>query len=1017
VIKEKLPPFEHDTDTENAAEMALSSGVREYFDSLYSGEQHADRTSAMWGRNEESIPYVDSNPNIFMRELFGFVAEKAADTSPDSKERLTAFLQEMYETYFSYSPNIINRCSLGSLLQMGAKANRVPEIQEWFGQTTVGKITYILAFIDEERLAKMESSLEGLPLPDKLDVINFLPTVAADAVANGSWSRPALKRIEALIQKMQGESESPFLEYALDLSLDRIQDEKKEPSLRVFTFHGNSEHVRLSERLGQEEAQESDRIAHRIRPSIPMEQGDKYLRISQDAIAIIDRTNYPKYYGRITEGQMGAESKVDMRAVERIRQVAGDSRNLSKGNLPRVLDYVNINITGQALGIDLEAPEEVAKVWGEKVGVLSQKEWAELFTDKQKVDGVLNELELFERESQKEAKDKNEEASNNLVRKVYETVAVLVSQGVESPRGWEELKELVEKDDFGDETFDAAEAVLSPFQYADLLGGKMPGGIYEKPEIRALAEEWEGLRDLHQRNFEEGQIRIKERYAQAEAEWLEVIERNDELLEGLAARAPQLQDGLLRFMDELEDELASNLPKVEFSPYSQLIADKKVNPFPGDETGDLPLLMQQLHRPRMREKVEGDLGISFDDFNLNSQVHLLQFLAGNNKEIFTRMQTVLQKEPSYKREFLVSFLSCAGDYAFGERLVSITERFSPEVADKIFAKYSELVAASEKVRDYLRTHFSSELEANPTLEEKVVQGLLKKGKETLEVSALESASDQTVLARLEDVDAELQLFANTFKTLLKEGVAAGLEQFPGVELQEVIGGQIDPDTRDQMLLISDNNWRSRPHMYEVIMEGFKKNLEDPNTTFHIIRNGKKVVAFFRMDKKGPEEQYFGSVNVRPEAQGYALAPALLQQMFVKEAEGTRVTAHCYPWDKVSVQYIGDTGFVATKLIEYGQPSFEIVRDDRPEAKAVYQYAGKSYKELLQDSLSHPDLVRSYVFTSDPVQEPGDPENERFIHDMQSLLDGERVVSNFRTQNRKEGGVHVLVVVEPKPSEK
>jgi hypothetical protein len=170
VIKEKLPPFEHDTDTENAAEMALSSGVREYFDSLYSGEQHADRTSAMWGRNEESIPYVDSNPNIFMRELFGFVAEKAADTSPDSKERLTAFLQEMYETYFSYSPNIINRCSLGSLLQMGAKANRVPEIQEWFGQTTVGKITYILAFIDEERLAKMESSLEGLSLPDKLDV-------------------------------------------------------------------------------------------------------------------------------------------------------------------------------------------------------------------------------------------------------------------------------------------------------------------------------------------------------------------------------------------------------------------------------------------------------------------------------------------------------------------------------------------------------------------------------------------------------------------------------------------------------------------------------------------------------------------------------------------------------------------------------------------------------------------------------------------------------------------------------
>lgn len=426
-----------------------------------------------------------------------------------------------------------------------------------------------------------------------------------------------------------------------------------------------------------------------------------------------------------------------------------------------------------------------------------------------------------------------------------------------------------------------------------------------------------------------------------------------------------------------------------------------------EATQDMVLLLSQ----PFRKQIEEDFGVDLAELDLRIQNQFLTYLKNTSVEDASSMAEYAK---IYGKNFFTSFLSLEEGDNMGNIIISICENINQEEVEKIFKTYTDMVTASEKVREYLKINFSEQVEIIPGLEDKIVEGLLKKGKNILEQSSKDSELGESTIGRLDEVSVELQVFASAFKVLSKEELAQ-LEQFPGTELQEMKGGEDLQDTKDKMIKISDRNWSTRPHMHEMIMADFMKSLEDPQSNFYIVKNGDEIVSFFRMDEKGPDERYFGSVNVSPEIHGNAMAPALLQQVFLKEAENKLVKALCDPWDKVTDQYIGDIGFVATELVEYGQPCFRIEREDRSGKKPEYQFAGKSYKELLQLSISDPNLVYSYTFTDNPVRIPGEPENDRFVSDMQRLLDGGHVISNVRSELQKNGKRHVLIAIEPKYS--
>lgn len=1002
---------------------------------------------------------ANSSPELFIDRLITFIDTKSCDHSRDSTEKIHIFLDEIERGGISIE-DLFGKCSVNQLIILGAKMSEVTEARNRFGGVLVDDITYDLslyrddwpsAFRRDKYIDGFYQDVQNLSLAEKLNLSNFLETLAADAIASGSWSLPARNIVENIIEKMREESQSVFLDNTLDLAERRIESEMEYPTLSVIKNVSKGDHGKLSERLDNALIEESDRIAHSIKSSVPLQTYDGYLRVSRDAIAIIDRTNSPRLYGRIKEEDVKERSEVDVRSVERVRSAVEDIEGF-RIYFAKIFNYINELIMHPAFNTDINSAEDLGEVWREKIGIFSKEQWEDFFKARIAVDTMTDDLCNFEIQQWDEAGDKNEILSNELIIKIYDKLTELITGGMEEPQEWKHLEQLVKNNKLSDETFDVVDTILMPYHvYRSIrsgFGSKLEDVVYAKesnpvdddlkrrmfknyhPDLDALSKEWDDLPRLHRANNDAARLALEERYNQEEERRLQYVGEYILAESSVKEKILEIQHGILDFIGSFENEINTDLPKVDFVPYRYIDEDKNINPYSNQNNSDLPTLLRQLHRPLMREKIESDLDISFNDFNLNSQVHLLQFLAGNNKEIYGQIKDLLHKDIPYKNEFLISFLSCAGDYSFGNVLLAIAEKFSPEIAEKIFVKYSELANQADGVGDYLRSDFGEQLKKKPGLGEEITSSLLKKGKEILETASKMAGQEDSILSILNDTHADLQFFANAFKSLKKEGVDVKLDQFPGTSIEDIRAKELDEATKEQLLAISDQNWRLRPHMYEAIMESFKKSLEDPQTIFHIVKNGDKVVAFFRMDDTAPQERYFGSVNIRPETQGYALAPALMQQMFLREADGFLVTAHCNPWDKVTEQYIGDSGFVATKLLDYsGQPAFEIERDGRErevsesnqgvsssenadsseENPPTYQYQKLSYAELLSLQVQNPDNIRIYKFSQDAAVAPDETENARFMKDVNELTAQGMVVTNFRYGPPESDGRRPLLV--------
>jgi hypothetical protein len=694
-----------------------------------------------------------------------------------------------------------------------------------------------------------------------------------------------------------------------------------------------------------------------------------------------------------------------MLVLEVLWQLTRNLSSFSKIKLPNLLDIFNKKIIFPLQKNNSRFSCSLGKVWEKEIGILNTEEWETLFMDRQKLDKVLEELLTLEEIKYVEVGNKNEEAFNTLAKKVYNTVLALINKGEKPPFGWNELKGLIEREDFGNESYEAVRTVLSPFRYDDLLENNSLGGIHDRPEMKALYSEWRGLKKFGQDNLKQVENEIQARYAHAEEERREVALSYNKALGRLAVQTPKLLQELFKFLDEIKINLCQKLPTVNFFPYSSLITDSKINPFSGKGQADIPTLIGQLHRPLMREKIETDLGISLSEINLNSQVHMLQFLASNNKGIFNQIRGVLQEDITYKREFLISFLSCAGDFRFGDKLMEISKKYFPEVAGRIFTKYAELVDASDRAREYLETNFGEKLAAKPGLEDEIVQNLLRKGKSILKKAAEEETSEEVFLKELEHCKGDLLLFANAFRGVY--GKEVSLEQFHELGFEHVPGGELTQETQDQMLAIADRNWSElrilMPGMHDQIMHDIPAQLKgkDPktgeivDTIWHVMKRGDTVLGFFRLDNFGQDSVYFGSMNSLPDLHGFKLGDAILKEMLIKETKGKLTEAHASPKTAICRSYLYRYGFVGTDLLSYydtGEQLLAIEKDTREGRQPNYLLQGKSYSELefIKGNTEEGIEIIGYQFSEDFSEE----EYRRFLKDAQQHFDHNFVLTAY-----------------------
>ncbi len=106
--------------------------------------------------------------------------------------------------------------------------------------------------------------------------------------------------------------------------------------------------------------------------------------------------------------------------------------------------------------------------------------------------------------------------------------------------------------------------------------------------------------------------------------------------------------------------------------------DERINPLGVSMPGREGVLLQQLHRPEMRGRVEEVLGVELSEVSLASQIHLLRFMVEADQDQLGRLKQVMDRHEGARIGLLESFLALEMGDEFGEILLEIAESVDGE---------------------------------------------------------------------------------------------------------------------------------------------------------------------------------------------------------------------------------------------------------------------------------------------------------------------------------------------------
>lgn len=237
-----------------------------------------------------------------------------------------------------------------------------------------------------------------------------------------------------------------------------------------------------------------------------------------------------------------------------------------------------------------------------------------------------------------------------------------------------------------------------------------------------------------------------------------------------------------------------------------------------------------------------------------------------------------------------------------------------------------LVALADNAEKLVQSEYDVNFSENTPSPENVRAELLAQV-ERLVVFASKVESEEQLREGLRLFEADVRIFSALSKHAgLPELLAKQLEQIPATELSV-------EDRHDLRILLHSNYLVEYPDNKDAkFKEGVEKSLEDalqnPDTTFYILRDEGQIVSFYRydnlMDASKEKVAYFGSFNGNALYKG---ASGNIPEKTTQEklTQVDRMFAHCDPQSEVSKKYI-ESGYIGVQKQEvWGKPSLEIWR--------------------------------------------------------------------------------------------
>ncbi|MFA5029805.1 MAG: GNAT family N-acetyltransferase [Patescibacteria group bacterium] len=305
-----------------------------------------------------------------------------------------------------------------------------------------------------------------------------------------------------------------------------------------------------------------------------------------------------------------------------------------------------------------------------------------------------------------------------------------------------------------------------------------------------------------------------------------------------------------------------------------------------------------MSKKSMREKIGQELNIDLSNLSLREQFHFLQFIKTMSS---VKMEPVRRFASRFGLTGFKTFLSCEYGQEMGNKILELGERLPPAVAEKIFAKYVEIIETADETIELVAKEFGRNIPGDVL--DKVRSSLLSRGRDVLNDFCLKAARGfeaSEILDQMDSIKADVLLFAASFRALLEAGEEIDFKEAAKVSMETRQPADLLPSEKEEMIRIFLANREDYPEeLLREVSSDFEEAVSPEEgsaksqSVFTILRYDRKIICFLRLEPRGQNRLYAASFNVRPEAQGFKIGNAMIKEVIDSAARENIIEAVVY----------------------------------------------------------------------------------------------------------------------------
>ena len=324
-------------------------------------------------------------------------------------------------------------------------------------------------------------------------------------------------------------------------------------------------------------------------------------------------------------------------------------------------------------------------------------------------------------------------------------------------------------------------------------------------------------------------------------------------------------------------------------------------------------LFRELHNKYHRQNIENETGIDLSKIPLIEQRYFIDYLKFVDEK---KVENVRDFNKNFKENGFRAFLSIEqGGKEMGDKILSLGEKLPKELAEKVFAKYGEIVDVADKAEAEVNKLYEKD-NISEKVFESVKETLLKKGAEFLSDlgDSAGSINEEDILRELENIKTETMILGSSYLELYRSGEKIPFDEIKGTTVEKISSQNLTEEKKNEIVKAyikgrPKETYENKEHL-ELLTNEFSENLNKKETYIFNIRFKGEIIAFATFKKENEDTFHIGGLTFLEDVRNPVVAEAVMNSI-MKEFGKYNVTAEVHSKNRILNMYQKRFGFKIT----------------------------------------------------------------------------------------------------------